>query len=57
MCTTTQLCLGAALARFEGRIALDEVVNWFPDWEVDTDHAKFDSVAVRGWQTLPVSIR
>jgi hypothetical protein len=30
-------CLGAALARLEGRVALDEVLNRFPDWEVDTD--------------------
>ena len=28
-------CLGAALARLEGRVALDEVLNRFPDWEVD----------------------
>ena len=28
-------CLGAALARLEGRVALDEVLQRFPDWEVD----------------------
>ncbi len=28
-------CLGAALARLEGRVALDEVLNRFPEWEVD----------------------
>ena len=28
-------CLGAALARLEGRVALDEVLKRFPDWEVD----------------------
>ena len=28
-------CLGAALARIEGRIALDEVLNRWPEWEVD----------------------
>ena len=31
-------CLGAALARLEGRVALDEVLNRFPDWEVDEDN-------------------
>jgi cytochrome P450 len=46
-------CLGAALARLEGRIALDEVLNRFPDWDVDLDNAVLDSSAVRGWQTLP----
>ena len=48
-------CLGAALARLEGRIALDEVLNRFPEWQVDTDNAELDSSAVRGWATLPVS--
>ena len=46
-------CLGAALARLEGRIALDEVLSRFPDWEVDTDHAELDSSLVRGWRSLP----
>ena len=31
------LCLGAALARLEGRVALDEVLTRFPEWEVDYD--------------------
>ena len=33
-------CLGAALARLEGRIALDEVLTRFPVWEVDWEHAR-----------------
>ena len=47
-------CLGAALARLEGRIALDEVLDRFPQWEVDVAGARLDSSAVRGWATLPV---
>jgi cytochrome P450 len=51
------LCLGAALARLEGRIALDEVLNRFPTWEVDLDRAKLAPTStVRGWESLPVSI-
>jgi cytochrome P450 len=48
-------CLGAALARLEGRIALDEVLNRFPNgWDVDWDNAKQARTStVRGWQTLP----
>jgi cytochrome P450 len=49
------LCLGAALARLEGRVALDEVLNRFPEWEVDYDSAKrAQTSTVRGWETLPV---
>ena len=29
-------CLGAALARLEGRIAVEEVLKRFPEWTVDT---------------------
>jgi cytochrome P450 len=50
-------CLGAALARLEGRIALDEVLNRFPEWEIDTSRARLAPTStVRGWETLPVSI-
>jgi cytochrome P450 len=48
-------CLGAALARLEGRIALDEVLSRFPEWEVDRENAKLAPTStVRGWETLPV---
>jgi cytochrome P450 len=49
-------CLGAALARLEGRVALDEVLNRFPEWEVDWDRAEqAHTSTVRGWEKLPVS--
>jgi cytochrome P450 len=48
-------CLGANLARLEGRVALDEVLRRFPEWEVDYDNARrAPTSTVRGWESLPV---
>jgi cytochrome P450 len=50
-------CLGAALARLEARVALDEVLKRFPSWTVDWDHAvPARTSTVRGWQRLPVTV-
>jgi cytochrome P450 len=48
-------CLGAALARLEGRVALDEVLKRFPEWDVDWSGATLAPTStVRGWENLPV---
>jgi len=50
-------CLGAALARMEGRIALEEILKRFPDWEIDFANARMvSSPALRGWDSLPAFI-
>jgi cytochrome P450 len=50
-------CLGAALARLEGRVALDEVLQRFPTWEVDWENAvQAHTSTVRGWEKLPVRL-
>jgi cytochrome P450 len=50
-------CLGAALGRLEGRIALEEVLARFPTWQVDEDRAeRVHTSTVRGWDRLPVLI-
>ena len=48
-------CLGAALARLEGRVALDELLQRFPTWELDMDRAvQAHTSTVRGWESLPI---
>lgn len=50
-------CLGAALARLEGRVALEEVLKRFPDWTADIDRARLSPTStVRGWQSMPVRL-
>ncbi len=49
-------CLGAALARLEGKIGLEEMLTRFPEWDVDEGHAEMvHTSTVRGWATLPVT--
>ena len=48
-------CLGAALARLEGRVALDEITKRFPDWSIDYDRSERSHTStVRGWDKLTV---
>ena len=48
---------GRPLARLEGRVALDEVLKRFPEWEVDWDHAEQARTStVRGWASLPALV-
>jgi cytochrome P450 len=50
-------CLGAALARLEGRIALDELLQRFPHWDVDIAGARLSPTStVRGWESLPLLV-
>ncbi len=50
-------CIGAALARLEGRIALEETLARFPEWEVERDKSAFlFTSTVRGYSQLPISV-
>jgi cytochrome P450 len=50
-------CLGAALARIEGRVALDEMLQRFPDWSIDYEKSeRAHTSTVRGWDELTMVI-
>jgi hypothetical protein len=45
------------LARIEGWIALDEMLDCLPNWEVDVDKVAVpSSSAVLGWDSMPARI-
>ena len=50
-------CLGAALARMEARVALDELLDRFPEWELDHHAMRLAPTStVRGWEALPILV-
>ncbi len=50
-------CLGASLARLEGRVALEEVLARWGEWEIDHQGAEMaHTSSVRGWKTLPARL-
>jgi len=50
----THLCIGASLARLETRIAFEELLARFPDYELDGPATRAWSANVRGLAHLPV---
>jgi cytochrome P450 len=51
-------CMGAALARLEGQVTMDELLKRYPKgWQVDWDQAELiKTTTVRGWEKLPITI-
>ena len=50
-------CIGAALARLEARIALEETLRRFPTWEVDHSNAeRLHTSTVRGYLKVPLVV-
>jgi cytochrome P450 len=50
-------CIGANLARLEGRIVLEELMRRMPNWQVDNDNARLVyGGPTRGWEHLPVTV-
>ncbi len=51
-------CLGTHLARLEGRVALEEILNRWREWDIDYSAIKLASTStVRGWERLPLVVR
>jgi cytochrome P450 len=52
------VCLGASLARMEGRIIIEEALKRFPEWDVDWDNTAMvhTGSAVRGYAKLPIRV-
>lgn len=49
-------CLGAALARMEGKVAVEEFLRRLPDYRVDHEKkVRFHSSNVTGWRELPIT--
>jgi cytochrome P450 len=50
-------CLGAALARMEGRIALESTLARFPEWDVDEEALEWvQTSTVRGFSSVPLRL-
>ena len=51
-------CLGSHLARLEGRVALDELLNRWPEWGVGCSGTKLAPTStVRGWERMPIVVQ
>ena len=52
------VCLGAWLARLQGRIVLEETLLRFPEWDVDWDACEIvhTGSSVRGYSKLPIRV-
>jgi cytochrome P450 len=48
-------CLGAALARLEGQVAMSSIIRRFPDLELAGDPVPNGRITLRGLDSLPVT--
>ncbi len=54
----THFCIGAALARLEGKVALRETLRRYPTWDVDESRLeRVHTSTVRGYTSVPMRVR
>jgi cytochrome P450 len=51
------LCLGASLARLETRVAFEELLRRYPDYELMQPMKRAYSSNVRGLSSLPIAFQ
>ncbi len=50
-------CIGAALARLEARVAIEETLARYTDWRVDVDRSqRLHTSTVRGWKSVTIDV-
>jgi cytochrome P450 len=50
-------CLGAALARLEGRVGIEATLKRYPVWDVDHEHVvRLHTSTVRGYSNVPITV-
>ena len=52
----THFCLGAPLARLEGRVAIGELVRRFPDLRLAGEPERGETITLRGLRRLPLAV-
>ena len=55
--TGIHVCLGATLARYEGRIAFEKLFTRFPDMEATGEAVRMPLARFRGWNRFDVALR
>jgi cytochrome P450 len=51
-------CIGAAVARLEGRVAIHETLKRYPTWEIDESRLeRIHTSTVRGYTSVPMRVR